>query len=645
MKHDNGSHPASDRLRAFSLGHLSNDDSEAIENHLADCPTCHQTLASLDDNDSFQSLLKSLDQRAADPPPPPAATPQVLQNHPRYQVVQVLGSGGMGTVFKAGHRLLDRPVVIKVIHPELIRAPELVQRFQREARLAAKLSHPNVVTVYEAEQDEATFLLVMEFIDGENLRELVRKRGPLPVAAACELARQTALGLQHIHEQGLVHRDIKPANLMLTLSGQLKVLDLGLAILKTGNVAQPELTVANQSLGTIDYMAPEQWQDSHEVDIGADIYSLGCTLYFLLAGMPPFGVSESPNAMRQMYAHSLAPVPSIREKRPEVPEALAAVIKRMLSKSRADRYSLPAEVAAALEPFASATGLPDLLRSSTADRHRITVSLAAPARRQPRRRWGIVGACLLVALAIGVGWWRFGRTPLSNKETIAQQALPTDSVACWSGEGNATNVRGGVPGTLVGGVNFATGIVGQAFQFDGTGRVEVPTSPTLDLTDAVTLEAWVKPTGFRRGFAGVLVKGSRTTRNYGLLVRNNGGLHLSYYTTNGENILMDTTGGVVPLDQFSHVAGVIDPAVGVMLVYVNGQFVASRATAGPLLPNTAPLTIGSDGTSYGFQGSIDEPSVYKRALNQAEIQAIVTTGREREQAQRPPEANHPSDGG
>jgi serine/threonine protein kinase len=197
--------------------------------------------------------------------------PQELREHSRYRILGLLGAGGMGTVFKAEHRLLERSVVIKVLRPALTCDAELLERFRREARLAAKLAHPNVVTVYEAEQIGSSHMLVMEYVDGENLGELLRKQGPLPVPVACELARQAALGLHHIHEQGLVHRDIKPANLMLTSGGQLKVLDLGLAFLKSRASEERDLTLPYQSMGTVAYMAPEQWEDSHGVDIRADI--------------------------------------------------------------------------------------------------------------------------------------------------------------------------------------------------------------------------------------------------------------------------------------------------------------------------------------------------------------------------------------
>jgi urea transport system substrate-binding protein len=428
MSRENGSHPPLDRLNDFALRRLSDADSASIEAHLVACPHCCTRLAGMQEGDAFLSRLKTAATPGGNRPPwlsPNQAegspkgieaheplksaareeVPEGLRDHPRYRVLGVLGCGGMGTVFKAEHRLLERPVVIKVLHPELIRDRELLERFRREARLAAKLAHPNVVTVYEAEQIGPVHLLVMEFVDGQDLAELLRRRGSLPVAVACELARQAALGLQHIHEQGLVHRDVKPANLMLTESGQVKLLDLGLAFLKAGASQERDLTLPQQSMGTVNYMAPEQWEDSHGVDIRADIYSLGCTLYHLLAGAPPFATPDAATPMRQMWAHSLASVPPIREKRPDVPEELAAFLGRMLAKNRAERPAVPSEVALALEPFAADCDVSFYLASGTVrsiplsrSGVRLPVAMAAPP---SRRRW--LAAALALIGAAGVG--------------------------------------------------------------------------------------------------------------------------------------------------------------------------------------------------------------------------------------------------
>jgi urea transport system substrate-binding protein len=203
----------------------------------------------------------------------------------------------------------------------------------------------------------------MEFVEGVNLAELVSQRGLLPVAESCELVRQAAIGLQHVHEQKLVHRDIKPANLLVSPTGVVKILDMGLATLKTGKTGG-ELTADKQFLGTVDYAAPEQWESSHDVDIRADIYSLGCTLYYLLAGQSPFPSSKYSTTMQQMWAHSQAPRPPIRDLRPDVPEAIAAVVDRMLAKNADERYASPGEVAAALQPFVEGCDLAEFVRTA-----------------------------------------------------------------------------------------------------------------------------------------------------------------------------------------------------------------------------------------------------------------------------------------
>ena len=206
----------------------------------------------------------------------------------------------------------------------------------------------------------------MEFVEGTGLDALVSQRGPLPVAEACEVIRQAALGLQHLHEHGLVHRDVKPSNLMLTPSGLVKVIDLGLARMVSGSAQEGQISVPGQFLGTLDYMAPEQCDDCHTVDIRADIYSLGCTLYHLLAGGPPFAACSSP--YKKLKAHVEAPAPPIREQRPDIPDQVAAALERMLAKDRNGRYATPAEGGAALLPFAKDASLPGLLRGDP--RHR-----------------------------------------------------------------------------------------------------------------------------------------------------------------------------------------------------------------------------------------------------------------------------------
>ncbi len=195
-----------------------------------------------------------------------------MARHPKYLILRELGRGGMGVVYQARHREMDRQVVIKVINRSLLDRPDSLERFRREIRAAAQLSHPNIVTAYDAEQAGELHMLVMEFVPGRNLTEVVRLKGPLPISVACHFARQVAWGLQHAYERNLVHRDIKPQNLMLTPQGRVKILDFGLAKHVREERRSTALTSENAYLGTPDYCAPEQATDAGKADIRADLY-------------------------------------------------------------------------------------------------------------------------------------------------------------------------------------------------------------------------------------------------------------------------------------------------------------------------------------------------------------------------------------
>jgi serine/threonine protein kinase len=281
---------------------------------------------------------------------------------PGYRILAIMGRGGMAMVYKACQLRPQRLVAVKVIDRSVADNREIVARFRQEQVVAARLTHPNLVATYDAGQAAGRPYLVMEFVPGDTLDGLVRRHGPLPVAEACEVIRQAALGLQHLHELGLVHRDVKPSNLMLTPAGRVKLLDLGLARDLHEAGAGERLTSPGQCLGTLEYMAPEQVVDGYAVDIRADIYGLGCTLYELLTGQPPFAGPGYRSAFQKMRAHVEAPVPSIRERRPDIPERLAVALGRMLAKDRAGRFARPADVALAVQPFAAGAELAGLSR-------------------------------------------------------------------------------------------------------------------------------------------------------------------------------------------------------------------------------------------------------------------------------------------
>jgi serine/threonine-protein kinase len=283
----------------------------------------------------------------------------------QYVVLEKIGEGGMGKVFKATQLSLGRVVALKVVRGALLRNETALKRFQREVRAAAKLNHPNIVRVFDADQVGERHFLVMEYIAGIDLTKLVKERGPLPIGLACSVARQSALGLQHAHDQGYIHRDIKPSNLLIakdakgeyTVRSVVKILDMGLARIQTddasGEEISTELTRTGTVIGTPDYMSPEQAKNSSQVDHRSDLYSLGCTLYFLLTGESPF-----PNGtpLEKLLQHQMDPPRPLQLVRMDVPNELATIVHTLLAKRPEDRFQSGAALALALEPWCSVTG-------------------------------------------------------------------------------------------------------------------------------------------------------------------------------------------------------------------------------------------------------------------------------------------------
>ena len=276
-----------------------------------------------------------------------------------YVVLDKLGSGGMGMVFKAKARAGGHEIALKLLPPSSSKHPQAVLRFRREAQIMAKLDHPNVVSSHEIGEFHGVHYLVMDYVEGRDLDRVVRATGPLKVGRAIDAMIQAGHGLLAAHERGIVHRDIKPANLLLDTRGVVRVLDLGLARITRADQAisevssAPSLTQSGIIMGTVDFLPPEQSDDSKRADHRADIYSLGCTLYYLLTGKPPY---SGDSIMQRLIAHHHKAIPSLIEARPDATAEINAIFQRMLAKSPEDRPQSMAEVIQGLESARSSLG-------------------------------------------------------------------------------------------------------------------------------------------------------------------------------------------------------------------------------------------------------------------------------------------------
>jgi serine/threonine protein kinase len=327
---------------------------------------------------------------------------------------------------------LQRIVALKVMRSGCLTSAD-ERRFVREIQATAQLKHPNIVTALDANRLDGLFVLAMEYIDGSDLGKLIRKQGPLPVATACDYIRQAALGLQHAFERGLVHRDIKPSNLLLTGDGsQVKIADLGLVRLGRGAEDTP-LTTSGTIIGTPKFLAPEQATDPRHVDIRADLYSLGCTFYYLLCGRPPF---MEGNDMVLIYQHIENPPPAVQSLRPDVSDAIAAVVHKLLAKRPEERFQKPADLAVELERLSEA---PPSVPIASTDKSQVPAAVAAPAMRQPARRrapFALALAVIMLGSAYAI-WHRAGPSPGSSAKPPLTNSIAMKFV--WIDTGDDPN--------------------------------------------------------------------------------------------------------------------------------------------------------------------------------------------------------------
>jgi serine/threonine protein kinase len=347
----------------------------------------------------------------------------------QYILLEKLSASRTGLVFKAKHRLMGRTVAVKFLSPEAAASAAYTARFHRAIQILSRMQHPNLVQVYELGQQGEVEFVVMEYVDGKDLRTIIKENGPMPVDYAVRYLIQAATGLARAHEQGVTHRDVKPGNLLVDQQGIVKIVGFTLAHVESGGAAaeagvDDNLTRQGQVMGTYEYMSPEQAMDSSSVDRRADIYSLGCTLHMLLTGRPPY---VSKPGMQQILAHRTQPIPSLRRTRPEVPEALDRVFQKMIAKAPDDRYASMAEAAADLEASlaapapASQTPAENLraiiARTPAADQTPVAGPAAAepavrPVRRGPRLAPIVVGGVLtVVAIVFAVQYFQEKKPP------------------------------------------------------------------------------------------------------------------------------------------------------------------------------------------------------------------------------------------
>ncbi|MGZ0174394.1 MAG: protein kinase domain-containing protein, partial [Planctomycetales bacterium] len=377
--------PQADDLRSFHLGMLDERREQEVLDHLNACPACEDTVANLegtadslvaavrhsaesqsdgrDDRPALQQALAEIEGLIDSPPTADSgqetASP-VSERIRDYELLGTLGEGGMGTVYRARHTRLDRQVALKLLPARRLRDNAAVARFEREMKAIGRLDHPTIVRATDAGDVDGTHFLAMDYVEGIDLSKLVRLVGPLDVPSACEIVRQAALGLDYAHQQDLIHRDVKPSNLMLTLRGEVRILDLGLALFGAASEALDELTTVGQLMGTLDYMAPEQGDNSHDVDARADVYSLGATLFKLLTATAPYDSPGTRTPLAKMKALATIDAPSVADRRDELPAELVTIVDRALLRNVDDRFASAKELADSLIPFCEGHVLSDL---------------------------------------------------------------------------------------------------------------------------------------------------------------------------------------------------------------------------------------------------------------------------------------------
>ena len=341
-----------------------------------------------------------------------------------FVLERLIGGGGMGAVFRGRDTRLDRTIAIKVV-PSQRRDADALRRFRSEAQAAARLDHPNIARVYYVGEAEAWNYIVFEYIDGINIRDLIDREGPLSVDDAVYYTRQVAEALQHAHERDVVHRDIKPSNLLVTANGHVKLVDMGLARSTSQDRSSADLTASGVTLGTFDYISPEQARDPRDADVRSDLYSLGCTLYFMLTGEPPF---PDGTALQKLLSHGSQPPPDPRRFRPELGDELIAIIMKLMAKKPADRYQKPTELVGDLILLANLEHLP---KSRMPGSMTITPTIAQRSLIETHLPW-LLSAAVLVLSTLWIqnleSWSASYTLPQPRIPALEEVFLPPDTI-------------------------------------------------------------------------------------------------------------------------------------------------------------------------------------------------------------------------
>ena len=442
-----------DLLARFLAGKFPPEDFEKVARYLESHPELEPTLRQLEEqNDTLVMALRSgsrekipddiyrqLEEKATGLIRPRARPESLPKRLGQYELMERLGQGGMGTVYRAIHTNLQKQFAVKVLHPDRLTSAESIARFEREMKALASLHHPNIVQATDGGYIDERYCLVMECLDGVDAARLVERAGPLPIADAAEIAYQAAMALGHAAESGLVHRDIKPSNLLICADGTVKLLDLGLARLLENT--DDELTQSGQLVGTLEYMAPEQAAGARTIDIRADLYSLGCTLYKLLTGVTPYSGSEFNSPLRKIAGHAEMPFTPLRSRRSDVPAQLAAIVDKLLIKDPDGRFSSPAEVAKELAPLRVGSHLQTIVsrvsQQGEANRTVAGIGSARSAQDAGEQRYSrlplFCGAGLvlggLAAIAALYLFWDRATEPAVTQSTARSPAIDTSPKA------------------------------------------------------------------------------------------------------------------------------------------------------------------------------------------------------------------------